>query len=151
MRGSDGRECSNWKSLGHVRILLLTITTHKYPRLGLIAYIKTYIIESVTSKGSKSRIKNRSVFDDLGFSPAEAAALQMKSVLHSQIVRYAKSYSQAQLQELLDETQPRISDLMRGRIAKFSLETLVTYAETLHMQPEIRTHQPARPSARVSA
>jgi predicted XRE-type DNA-binding protein len=88
--------------------------------------------------------RQHSVFDDLGFSPDDAAALQMKSRLHSKIVRCAKSYSQAQLQQMLGESQPRISDLLRGKIAKFSLETLVGYAEALHMRPEIKLHEPVR-------
>ena len=86
--------------------------------------------------------RERNVFDDLGFSREEAAALHMKSMLHSKIVRYAKNYSQGQLQKLLGEPQPRISDLLRGKISKFSLEALVNYAEALNMRPEIRTHQP---------
>ena len=86
--------------------------------------------------------RERNVFDDLGFSHEEAAALHMKSLLHSKIIRYAKNYSQAELQKVLREPQPRISDLLRGKIAKFSLETLVNYAEALHMRPEIRTHEP---------
>jgi len=83
------------------------------------------------------------VFDDLGFSPEEAAALAMKSELQSKIIRYAKRYSQAQLQQMLKEPQqPRVSDLLRGKIAKFSLETLVNYAVALNMRPEIKTHAP---------
>ena len=58
------------------------------------------------------------VFDDLGFSPEEAAALTIKAELHTRIVKYAKHYSQAQLQEMLGEPQPRISDLLRGKMAK---------------------------------
>jgi predicted XRE-type DNA-binding protein len=84
----------------------------------------------------------RNVFDDLGFSRDEAIALTMKAELHSKIVRCAKNYSQPQLQKLLGEPQPRISDLMRGKISKFSLEKLITYAEALHMHPEIKTHEP---------
>ena len=84
----------------------------------------------------------RSVFDDLGFSPREAAALRMKAELHSKIIRSAKNHSQSELARMLDESQPRISDLLRGKISKFSLETLVSYAEALHMRPEIRTHEP---------
>ena len=66
----------------------------------------------------------------------------MKSELHSKIIRYAKHYSQTQLQQMLKEPQPRVSDLLRGKIAKFSLETLVNYAEALNMRPEIKTHAP---------
>jgi predicted XRE-type DNA-binding protein len=86
--------------------------------------------------------RKRNVFDDLGFSREEAAALAMKSELHSKIIRYAKRYSQAQLQQMLKEPQPRVSDLLRGKIAKFSLETLVNYAVALNMRPEIKTHAP---------
>lgn len=88
--------------------------------------------------------KEHSVFDDLGFSREEAAALNMKSRLYSKIVECARNYSQRQLQEVLREPQPRISDLLRGKMSKFSLETLVNYAEALHMRPEIRTQEPVR-------
>jgi predicted XRE-type DNA-binding protein len=88
------------------------------------------------------RKTERSVFNDLGFSPREAAALRMKAELHSKILRYAKNRSQSELAQVLDESQPRVSDLLRGKISKFSLETLVSYAEALHMRPEIRTHEP---------
>lgn len=89
--------------------------------------------------------RQRSVFDDLGFSPREAAALRLKASLHSRIVRYAKNYSQSQLQRILEEPQPRVSDLLRGKIAKFSLETLVNYAYALQMRPEIKIQQPVVP------
>jgi predicted XRE-type DNA-binding protein len=86
--------------------------------------------------------KERSVFDDLGFSPEESATLDMKAMLHSKIVRCAKNYSQKRLQEILGEPQPRVSDLLRGKISKFSLDALVGYAVALDMRPEIRTHKP---------
>jgi predicted XRE-type DNA-binding protein len=35
------------------------------------------------------------------------------------------------------EPQPRVSDLMTGKISKFSLETLITYAEALGLHPQI--------------
>ena len=58
----------------------------------------------------------------------------MKSGLHSKIVRAIKKrgYTQADLQ-----SQPRVSDLMTGKISKFSLEALVTYAEALGLHPQI--------------
>jgi len=79
------------------------------------------------------------VFEQIGFSPEEAAALKMKAELHSQIIKAIKrrGYTQATLQKRLDESQPRISDLMTGKISKFSLETLVTYAEALGLRPQI--------------
>jgi predicted XRE-type DNA-binding protein len=84
----------------------------------------------------------RNAFDDLDFSAEEAAALGMKAALHSKIVFCAKNHSQTQLQKMLGEPQPGISDLLRGKISKSSLETLVNYAEALHLRPEIKTHAP---------
>jgi predicted XRE-type DNA-binding protein len=95
-------------------------------------------------------VRKRNVFDDLGFSPEESAALEMKSRLHSKIVHYAKRYSQSQLAQMLGESQPRVSDLLRGKISKFSFETLITYAEVLHMRPEIKIHEPVTTMAAVS-
>jgi predicted XRE-type DNA-binding protein len=79
------------------------------------------------------------VFEQVGFSPEEAASLKMKSDLHSQIVKAInkRGYTQAELQKRFDEPQPRVSDLMRGKISKFSLETLITYAEALGLRPRI--------------
>ena len=79
------------------------------------------------------------VFEQIGFSPEDAASLKMKADLHSQIVKAIKKrgYTQADLQKCLDESQPRVSDLMTGKISKFSLETLITYAEALGLHPKI--------------
>ena len=95
--------------------------------------------------------RERNVFDDLGFSGAEARVLKMKADLHSKIIRRVKHYTQAQLQTILGEPQPRISDLLRGKISKFSLETLIHYADLLQMHPEIRTHNAAASSAAANA
>jgi len=81
------------------------------------------------------------VFEDLGFSPEEAAALKLKTDLHTRIVQCASRYSQKQLQAILDEPQPRVSDLLRGKMSKFSLEMLVIYAEKLGLRTEIRTRK----------
>jgi len=81
----------------------------------------------------------KSLFEDLGFSPEEAAALKLKADLHSKVVKAAARYSQRQLQTILDEPQPRVSDLLRGKMSKFSLEMLVIYAEKLGLRTEIKT------------
>jgi predicted XRE-type DNA-binding protein len=86
----------------------------------------------------------RNVFEDLGFSPEEAAALKLKTDLHTKIVKRAAPHSRQELQTLLDTTQPRISDLMLGKMSKFSLEMLVVYAEKLGLRTEIRTTVPRK-------
>ena len=83
-------------------------------------------------------------FEQISFSPEEAAALKMKSELHSQIIKAIKrrGYMQATLQKRLDESQPGISDLMTGKISKFNLKTLVTYAKALGLRPQILIEAP---------
>jgi len=83
----------------------------------------------------------KNLFEDLGFSPEEAAALKLKADLHSKVVKSAVHYSQKQLQTILDEPQPRVSDLLRGKMSKFSLEMLVIYAEKLGLRTEIKTRR----------
>jgi predicted XRE-type DNA-binding protein len=80
------------------------------------------------------------VFEQVGFSPEESVALKMRVELHSDIVRVIKqkNYSQARLAEIFDTDQPRISNLMRGKLASFNLETLVRYADTLGMNPQMK-------------
>ena len=86
----------------------------------------------------------KNIFEDLGFSREEGAALKLKTDLHTEIVKCANRYSQGQLQAILDESQPRVSDLMRGKMSKFSLEMLVIYAERLGLHTEIRTTAPRK-------
>lgn len=72
--------------------------------------------------------------------------MKLKADLHTKIVGFAARYSQQELQVMLQESQPRISDLMRGKISKFSLEMLVFYAERLGIVTEIKTTLPKRHS-----
>lgn len=65
----------------------------------------------------------------------------MRAELHLSIVEVIKrsDYTQAQLAEMFDTDQPRIGNLMRGKIADFNLESPVVYAETLGMSPRMKT------------
>jgi predicted XRE-type DNA-binding protein len=68
------------------------------------------------------------VFVDLGFDPAEAAVLQMRSNLMSDLRLYIKKHklTQAEAAKRLGISQSRVSDLVRGKWDKFSLEMLIT-------------------------
>ncbi len=79
------------------------------------------------------------IFDALGFSASEASALKIKAEILSAILEHvrAKSYTQAQLVDLLDEYQPAVSNLLRGRISQVSIEKLLRYADRLHLQTSI--------------
>lgn len=68
------------------------------------------------------------VFVDLGFEPGEAAILHMRAKLMSDLreVIASSGMTQTQAAEKLGVAQSRISDLMRGKWEKFSLEMLIT-------------------------
>jgi predicted XRE-type DNA-binding protein len=53
----------------------------------------------------------------------------------SSILEHVRSegYTQSQLAEILDEHQPSVSNLLRGRISQVSIEKLLRYADRLHL------------------
>ena len=67
------------------------------------------------------------VFRDVGFAPDEAAHLLVRSELMIKVQKLieAKRLTQAELAKTLRITQPRVSDLRRGRIDLFSTDALI--------------------------
>ena len=76
------------------------------------------------------------VFRDLGFSEGEAEHLVIRADLLIQIQKVAtgRRLKQAQLAKLLQVSQPRVSDLLRGRLHLFSIETLIDLLGRLGVQ-----------------
>jgi predicted XRE-type DNA-binding protein len=76
----------------------------------------------------QSKKASSNVFIDLGFEPAEAAVLQMRATLMSDLRAYIEKegLSQAEAAERLGIAQSRVSDLVRSKWEKFSLEMLIT-------------------------
>jgi predicted XRE-type DNA-binding protein len=66
-------------------------------------------------------------FEAVGFEPMEAEHLRIRADLMLEVERLiaARGLTQAEAAKLLHVTQPRISDLMRGKIERFSIDTLV--------------------------
>ncbi len=79
------------------------------------------------------------VFRDLGFSPDEAEYLKVRAELmvNLQKVITARGLKQAEAAELLGVTQPRVSDLMRGRIDLFSIDTLIDMLARLGIRAKL--------------
>lgn len=70
------------------------------------------------------------VFTDLGFAPVEAMNLHLRSQLMIELRRLIQKRGLTQLQaaKLFGITQPRISNLMHGKIDQFSLDHLIKIA-----------------------
>jgi len=71
------------------------------------------------------------VFKDLGFGSAEATKLKIKAQLMCQISEWIseKKLKQEDASSLLNVTRPRISDVMRGKTGKFTIDALVDMLE----------------------
>ncbi len=68
------------------------------------------------------------VFVDLGFPPEEAEILAMRSNLMCELERLIaeRRWTQAEAAKILGIGQSRVSDLVRGKWDKFSLDMLIT-------------------------
>ena len=67
------------------------------------------------------------VFEDLGFEAGEAANLKVRADLMLDIRQYIQDqeWTQAEAATFFGETQPRISNLMKGEISRFSIDKLI--------------------------
>ncbi len=95
---------------------------------------------------SKAKVKTyASVWDALAENPAEAANLRLRSALMRQIAALVerKGWTQAEAATRCGVTQPRINDLLRGRISRFSLDALVNLAAALGRRVTVKLEDAA--------
>ena len=86
-----------------------------------------------------------SVWDALADTPEEAANLRVRSALMRQIAEIVErsGWTQAEAAERCGVTQPRINDLLRGRISRFSLDALVNIAAALGRKITVKVEDAA--------
>jgi predicted XRE-type DNA-binding protein len=80
------------------------------------------------------------VWDAIASSPQEAANLELRYQLMERISGIVKrqGWTQAEAANRCGVTQPRINDLLRGRISRFSLDALVNIASALGRKVKMR-------------
>lgn len=83
------------------------------------------------SKKNVQRFAN--VWDAIAETPEEAANLTLRSELMDEIEAIIKKngWTQKEAAKRCGVTQPRINDLLRGRISRFSIDALVNIAAAL--------------------
>jgi predicted XRE-type DNA-binding protein len=83
-----------------------------------------------------SRKRFASVWDAIEDSAAEAASMKLRAELANEIIEkmHQRKLTQAKAAELLGVTQPRVSDLRRGRLDLFSLDALVDMADRIGLR-----------------
>ena len=90
---------------------------------------------------TKIRESKRDVFRDLGFDVDASENLRIRSDLMielSELIRN-KGWTQAQAAELMGVSQPRISDLVRGKIDRFSIDSLIAMLGSAGVRVRITT------------
>ncbi|MBF0356395.1 MAG: XRE family transcriptional regulator [Alphaproteobacteria bacterium] len=89
---------------------------------------------------SKPKIeKFESVWDAVADTPEEAANLRLRADLIVKITAQVKKkgWTQAEAAKHCGITQPRLNDLLRGRISRFSLDALVNIASALGLRVHV--------------
>ena len=86
-----------------------------------------------------------SVWDAIEETPAEAANMKLRSVLMRALERHikAQNWTQTEAAVRLGVTQPRVSDLMRGKIDLFAIDTLVNMATAAGLRVEMNVEHAA--------
>lgn len=86
-----------------------------------------------------------SVWDALADTPEEAENLRLRSALMRQIAAIVaeSGWTQAEAAERCGVTQPRMNDLLRGRMARFSLDALVNIAAALGRRVTVKVEDAA--------
>ncbi|MGD0872383.1 MAG: helix-turn-helix transcriptional regulator [Bryobacteraceae bacterium] len=100
------------------------------------------------TKGSEN------VFADCGFPPAEAENLRIRAKMMMALTGYIQEgkITQSRAAGIMGVSQPRISDLLRGKIGLFTIDTLVNMvtAAGLKVDVDIAAGKPGAKNKRVA-
>jgi len=94
-----------------------------------------------------------SVWDAIEDTPRKAASMRARSELLMALQEWLKTENKTQVEaaRILGVTQPRMSDLARGRIHLFSLDVLMDMAMIAGLSPHIAFKRPKAPKRRSLA
>ena len=85
-----------------------------------------------------------SVWDAIEDTPQQAASMRARSALMMELENIIKQrgMTQAKAAALFGFTQPRVSDLVRGKINLFSLDCLMDMATAAGLEPHVTIKKP---------
>ena len=89
--------------------------------------------------------RHANVWDAIEDTPAEVENMKLRSELMMALKKHITrtKMSQAQAAKLFGVTQPRVSDLMRGKINLFGIDALVNMAAAAGLRVEMRVREAA--------
>jgi predicted XRE-type DNA-binding protein len=85
------------------------------------------------------------VFSDLGFNAAEAENLRIRSAMMRALVAFIRKneLTQARAAKVFGISQPRISDLIRGKIHLFSIDNLIILLAAAGLRVDLKIKKAA--------
>jgi len=88
----------------------------------------------------KKTVTTKNVFADLGFDTEEAANLHVRARLMAEIEKYIRTQrlTQKAAATRLGVSQPRVSNLLRGKIDLFNTDALITMLAHAGLKVDIR-------------
>jgi predicted XRE-type DNA-binding protein len=109
-------------------------------------------MKSAKQSDKPGHITKGDIFDDLGFSAAEILEAKIKSEILHAILQHAQNqgFSQAELAALLKVHQPDVSNLLKGKISKFSITRLIQFAGRLNFDARIQVAAPKAAKTKLS-
>jgi predicted XRE-type DNA-binding protein len=89
--------------------------------------------------------KTTNVFEEIGFNASEAAHLQLRSAMMTRLIAEIEDQhlTQADAARRMGITQPRVSDLMRGKLHLFSIDTLVALLSSMGLRVDLKIRKVA--------
>ena len=93
----------------------------------------------------KKQRQTSGVFEQLGFDENEAANIRLRASMMDALIDEIerKKFTQAQTAKALGVSQPRVSDLLHGKLHLFSMDMLVMLLSKVGMRVEMKVRRAA--------
>jgi predicted XRE-type DNA-binding protein len=101
---------------------------------------------SVKKTNKPGHITRGDIFDDLGLSTQDAIEAKVKADIWSELVAHIekRGLDQSDLARSLKVHQPDVSNLLRGKLSKFSTAKLITFAVRLNLGVQVKLTEPKK-------
>lgn len=90
------------------------------------------------SEKTEFHVGSGNVFKDLGFENAEEVLAKVRLAMQIHKAIKSQKLTQKEAAEILDIDQPRVSDIIRGNLSRYSLDKLMKFVRMLGNSIEIR-------------
>jgi len=82
------------------------------------------------------------IFEDLGFADSAEAQAKSKLAIEIFLIIKSKGLTQKQAAEIMNTDQPHVSDILRGKLSRFTIDRLMRFLVALGKDIEIKIRKP---------